>query len=331
MKRKYRIVAFLLLSALSLFVVGLWVVSDYMLGYSLCPERDAYDVEGILKRKSDEYPWQREWLDSLCDHAGLHDINMRSTVSDSMLHAVCLPAVCPTERTALLVHGYGCCSLDMLHIAFIYHRLLGMNVLMPDLYGHGLSRGDHVNMGWLDRLDVLQWSAVADSLFGGGTRMVLHGISMGGATVMMASGECLPPYVCAFVDDCGYTSVWDEFSSELYERFNLSSSLLMCTTSLLCRHRYGWSFQEADCVSQVIRCRLPMLFIHGEKDTFVPTRMVSELFRVKPEPKRIWIAKGSKHARSYADHPDEYASRVASFINEYIPQEHEGRLLVQGQ
>lgn len=237
-----------------------------------------------------------------------------------MLHAVYLPAVTPTERTALLVHGYGCYSLDMLHIAYIYHHLLGMNVLMPDLYAHGQSQGDHINMGWLDRLDVLQWSAVADSLSGGRTQMVLHGISMGGATVMMLSGEELPPYVKAIVDDCGYTSVWDEFEGELRVRFHLPAFPLMYATSWLCQQRYGWNFREASSIDQVRRCRLPMLFIHGDRDTFVPTAMVYRLFAAKPQPKRLWISQGSKHARSYADNPEEYTRKVASFVNEYLSQ-----------
>ena len=203
MSKKCRIAAVASLLVAALLATGMWLASDYMLGYSLSPERDAYDVERMMEKKAGEYPWQRDWLDSLRDHAGLHDLSLRSCQSDSMLHAVYLPAVTPTERTALLVHGYGCYSLDMLHIAYIYHHLLGMNVLMPDLYAHGQSQGDHINMGWLDRLDVLQWSAVADSLSGGRTQMVLHGISMGGATVMMLSGEELPPYVKGIVDDCG--------------------------------------------------------------------------------------------------------------------------------
>ena len=320
MKKKYRIVAASLLVVAVLLAAGLWLASDYMLSYSLCPERDTYDVEAFVAKKSRDYPWQRDWLDSLRDHAGLHDLEMRSPVNDSLLHAVYVPAVVPTGRTAMLVHGYGCCSLGMLHIAYIYHHLLGMNVVMPDLYAHGLSQGGHVNMGWLDRLDVLRWTAIADSLLGGDTRMVMHGISMGGATVMMLSGEDTPPCVRAIVDDCGYTSVWDEFAGELQARFHLPAFPLMGTTSRLCQSRYGWNFQEASSLAQVARCRLPMLFIHGSQDTFVPTAMVYRLYAAKPQPKRLWIAEGSRHARSYADHPEEYTRKVASFVCEYLPQ-----------
>ena len=76
-------------------------------------------------------------------------------------------------------------------------------------------------MGWKDRIDVLQWMNIANEIFGDSTQMVVHGISMGGATTMMVSGEKQQPYVKCFVEDCGYTSVWDEFSHELKSSFHL--------------------------------------------------------------------------------------------------------------
>lgn len=312
-----------LLSCLILLVLllgaGLFFASQYMLSYSLQPTCEAYDEESTLIKKAKEYPWQKDWIDSLRECRGLHELRIISQQNGTALHAIYMPAVVPNSKTALLVHGYGCYSLDMIHIAYIYHHVLGMNVLMPDLYGHGESMGDHVNMGWLDRIDVLQWVTVADSLYGGNTQMVMHGISMGGATVMMASGEQVPACVRAYVDDCGYTSVWDEFAGELRARFSLPTFPLMYTTSWLCRQRYGWDFREANSMKQLAHCRLPMLFIHGDKDTFVPTRMVYELYRCKPQPKRIWISKGSKHAQSYSDHPEEYTKQVTSFVKDYLP------------
>ena len=92
---------------------------------------------------------------------------------------------------------------------------------------------------------------------------------MGGATTMMVSGEKQQPYVKCFVEDCGYTSVWDEFSHELKSSFHLPAFPLMYTTSWLCEKKYGWNFKEASSLKQVEKCELPMLFIHGDKDTYV--------------------------------------------------------------
>ena len=94
------------------------------------------------------------------------------------------------------------------------------HAVAPDLRACGESEGDYVGMGWLDRKDVLQW---IDYIIEQDpeAKIVVHGISMGAATTMMTAGESTPDNVKAFVEDCGYTSVWDIFSSELQLRFGL--------------------------------------------------------------------------------------------------------------
>ena len=120
-------------------------------------------------------------------------------------------------------------------------------------------------MGWKDRLDILKWINVTKGIYGDSTEIVIHGISMGAATTMMVSGEQLPANVKCFVEDCGYTSVWDEFSKELKNQFGLPEFPLLDATSLLCKIKYGWSFKEASALNQVRKCHLPMFFIHGCK------------------------------------------------------------------
>jgi len=146
--------------------------------------------------------------------------------------------------------------------------------------------------------------------------MVVHGVSMGGATTMMLSGEKVPAGIkdIRFVDDCGYTSVWDEFAGELKAQFGLPEFPLMYATSLLCHLRYGWSFGEASAISQVAKCPYPMLFIHGDSDTFVPTEMVNRLYAAKTGPKEIWITENTEHALSYKNHRETYIRRVRQFI-----------------
>lgn len=100
----------------------------------------------------------------------------------------------------------------------------------------------------------------------------------------------------------------------LKAEFNLPEFPLLYTTSALCRLRYGWSFGEATSLKQVAKCSKPMLFIHGDTDNFVPSGMVYPLFNAKPQPKELWITKGTAHAKSYKDYPEEYSRRVAAFV-----------------
>jgi len=289
-----------------------------MLNYSLTPKNRGKDIEGSYRFMYDRYDFLESWVDSLNLAGALRDTSIINP-EGIPLHALYIAASKPTHRTAVIVHGHTDNAVRMLMIGYLYNHDLGYNVLLPDLQYHGLSGGKAIQMGWKDRLDVLQWMDVANATFGGNTHMAVHGISMGAATVMMLSGESLPPYVQCLVEDCGYTSVWDEFSNELRRNFFLPPFPLMYTTSLLCQKKYGWNFKEASALGQVRRCTLPMFFIHGDADTFVPTWMVFPLYEAKPEPKELWLAPDSKHALSYKDHKNEYTERVHHFVSRYIP------------
>ena len=268
----------------------------------------------------EHYPFLSHWVDSLQRENALRDTFILAE-DGVRLHALYLYADTLTAHTAVAVHGYTDNAVRMLHIAYLYNHDLHYNVLLPDLRFAGQSEGDHIQMGWKDRLDVLRWMEVANELFapeGSQTRMVVHGISMGAATTVCVSGEPQPPFVNCFVEDCGYTSVWDEFSYELKGQFGLPPFPLMYTTSWLCNAKYGWNFKEASSLNQVRKCKLPMFFIHGDADTYVPTWMVYPLYEAKSEPKELWLAPGATHAMSYKDHPEEYTERVKNFVGKYI-------------
>ncbi|MCR5179905.1 MAG: alpha/beta hydrolase [Bacteroidaceae bacterium] len=218
-------------------------------------------------------------------------------------------------RVAVCIHGWRQQAISILHIARIYHQQLGCDVLLPDLHAHGLSEGETIGMGWKEREDVLHWMKVAAELFDAHD-FIVHGISMGAATTMNVAGEPLPDEVkkIRFVEDCGYTSVWDEFRHELKADFGMSPFPLLYTSSWLCWLRYGWSFSQAAPLDQVAKCPYPMLLIHGDNDTFVPSWMIHPLYEAKPQPKKLWITAGSEHDRSYNDYTEEYVRRVVEFV-----------------
>ena len=224
----------------------------------------------------------------------------------------------PTAKTAVIVHGYTDNAIRMMMIGYLYNKKLDFNILLPDLRDTGLSGGNAIQMGWLDRKDVTQWMEVANRIYGDSTSMVVHGISMGAATTMMVSGEPQPDYVKCFVEDCGYTSVWDQFSKELKEQFGLPQFPLMYTADWLCQLEYGWGFKEASALKQVARCHLPMFFIHGDKDDYVPTWMMYKLYEAKPQPKALWIVPEADHAHSYLFNTEEYTQKVKAFVDKYI-------------
>ena len=319
MKRIVRIVVVSVLLLAAIVAGG----SLYMLSYSLRPDatmraKNASSYEYMYG----EYPFLRPWVDSLERTGALRDTVILGSEGER-LHAIYAAAPRPTDRTAVIVHGYTDNAVRMLMIGYLYNRDLGCNILLPDLYYHGQSEGRAIRMGWKDRFDVLRWMDIANDIFGGDTRMGVHGISMGAATTMMVSGEEQQPYVKCFVEDCGYTSVRDQFSKELKEQFGLPAFPLLDAASWLCGLKYGWTFGEASSLEQVRKSRLPMLFIHGDADDYVPTSMVYPLYEAKPGEKELWVVPGASHANSYRDNREEYTRRVGEFVGKYIGDEAE--------
>ena len=287
----------------------------YLLDYALCP--DMVSPQTAEQRIREAYPQVRPWLDSLEQAGALRDTVVTSP-DGTPLHAVYARAPRSTCRTAIIVHGYTDQAMEMLHIGYLYHHDLHFNILLPDLRYAGKTPGDAIQMGWKDREDVVRWIAAAPELFGDSVKMVVHGISMGAATTMMTAGEPLPPAVRCFVEDCGYTSVWDQFAKELKEQFGLPAFPLLHTASTLCDWKYGWNFREASALEQLKKCDRPMLFIHGDEDTYVPTWMVYDLYQAKSGLKELWVTSGVDHAHSYQKYPAEYTRKVRAFTDKYM-------------
>ncbi len=313
-KRWVAAVATLILAA----IVGVITYgSFYLVDYALTSKPQSHS-----KNWGKAYAWYpelRPWLDSIRAERVWSD-TFALMPDGTRAHAVLIRSTKANGRTAVVVHGYTNNSIDMLHIARIYNKEMHYNIVLPDLHGHGLTGGNDIQMGWKDRIDVLKWIEMAPKTFGisaDSMRLVVHGISMGAATTMCVSGEETPQYVRCFVEDCGYTSAWDEFEHELRGRYSLPAFPLLYTASWLTKIKYGWSFKEASPLKQVAKCKKPMLFIHGDKDTFVPTSMVYPLYDAKPQPKELWIAPGSGHAFAYRDHRKEYIRKVEAFVNRY--------------
>ena len=321
MKRKAFGIQYIIIGAaalLTFIAVGVVGGAMFLLDFALTPESRGKNEDASWQFMYERYEGMKAWHDSLTACHALRDTFVCASDDTVRLHAYYVKAARPTRRTAVLVHGYTDNAVRIMMLGRMYERNLGMNILVPDLRFAGQSGGSHIQMGWFDRHDVHRWIDVVPTLFGDSATIVVHGISMGAATTMMLSGDTLPSRVRTFVEDCGYTSVWEQFSKELKEQFGLPAFPLLHTASALCQWRHGWNFGEASSLEQVKKCRLPMLFIHGSDDKFVPTEMVHTLHRAKPGAKDLWIAPKSLHAMSYHDHPQEYTERIRAWVDRYL-------------
>ena len=219
------------------------LAGKYMSNYALKPTPHGTDDIERTRHKADSLmPGSTVWYDDLKAQGILKD-TMIVGYNDFKVHACFVPAKDPStaQGTAIVVHGYTDNHFVFLYLVRMYRDDFNYNVLFPDLQYHGYSEGNAAQMGWFDRLDVSKWAEVAHNIFGDDF-MVLHGVSMGAATVMMMSGDPQPEYIRAYVEDCGYSSAWAQFAHNLKDSFHLPPFPILNSASSISKRRYGWSF-----------------------------------------------------------------------------------------
>lgn len=218
----------------------------------------------------------------------------------------------------ILVHGYSSYGLEMAEYARYYNEELGYNILVPDLRGHGESQGNYIGFGWHDRKDIIKWINYLIERNGEDAQIILHGVSMGAGTVLMTSGEELNKNVKFIVADCSYTSAKAILKYQLKRMYRLPSFPIIQITSLMSKFRARYFFGEASALNQVKKSKVPILFIHGDSDRFVPTDMVHELYEAAACEKKLLIIKGAAHANAFWKDSASYKKQVGNFINDYI-------------
>ena len=232
-----------------------------------------------------------------------------------------LPAAKPTNKLVILTHGYLGHALQMGLYGQHYYEDLGYDIFMPDARGHGKSGGDYYGFGWPDRLDLIDWTASLVKELGPDTEVVYHGLSMGAATVLMASGEAeLPKEVKGIVSDSSYQSVYQLFSYQMNRMFYLPAFPLLDSTSLLTKIRAGYSFRKASALTEVKKTEVPILFIHGDSDTFVPKDMAEELYRETKSESELLLIQNANHGEAFALAEDDYKMRIDQFLKRFVSE-----------
>lgn len=138
---------------------------------------------------------------------------------------------------------------------------------------------------------------------------------MGAATVLMASGDELPQNVKAIIADSGYTSVWDIFASEAKARFGIPAFPVLNMFQVVAKIRAGYDIKKASALEQVKKSNTPILFIHGDKDDFVPESMCEKLYDSANCIKEKLIISGAGHTDSKYKEPDTYYNKIFEFID----------------
>lgn len=217
----------------------------------------------------------------------------------------------------IFFHGYRCGSIRDGNGAFLLSKERGYNVLMVDQRAHGQSEGMVMTFGIKERLDCLSWIAYANERFGSQKPIVLMGISMGAATVLMASGEELPENVRCVVADCPFSAP-KEIIQTVIKSMKLPVGLLYPLAKLSAKVYGGFELEETSAKEAVKKCKIPVLFIHGDDDRFVPCHMGQACYEACESEKQLLLVKGAGHGLSHCVDAQTYAETVHGFLDRVL-------------
>ncbi len=219
------------------------------------------------------------------------------------------------EDKPLLIgfHGFKSTALRDMCGAGKLARQMGMNALLVDQRSHGKSEGKTISFGVKERFDCLAWAQYASKRWPG-RPILLAGVSMGAATVLMASDLDLPAEVKGIMADCPYSDPGAIIKKVGRDSMGPASILLYPFILLGARLYGGFSLTAASPVKAVKNAKVPILFIHGEDDRFVPCDMSREAYDACVSPKMRVTVPGAAHAIAYILDPEKYGRAVREFI-----------------
>ena len=278
------------------------------------PESTLRTLEGTpMERYLPAIRKAREWYP-----AQKHEDIFINSFDGLRLHATLIRQEDP-RGTAILCHGFHSSGPADFSCALrpLYER--GFQLLVIDQRAHLKSGGRWLTMGVKERRDVQSWARWAARQFGPEHPLYLEGMSMGAATVLMASELPLPANVRAVVADCGYTSPREIFSSVI-GRMLPHPRVLLWGADLCCRLAAGFSVDGADARKALARTKLPVLLIHGEADTFVPCFMSRENYEAAAGEKKLVTVPGATHGMSYLVDEPKVTAALDAFLDRHIPR-----------
>ena len=307
MSKKKKIIIGVLSTLVVLVVMVLGYAANYLVTYAF---DNPYRTEKQLTLKGSEKDDQK-WLKHQDQQVKW---KLRAQDTGQNLVAFYYPAKKVTNKTIVVAHGYQGSHYTMAPYIRMFHEQ-GYNVLAPDDRGSGQSSGRYVTFGYPDSRDYLGWLDQVIDKNGENSQIGLFGVSMGGATVMMMSGLNLPPQVKAIVEDCGYDTVANELAFQLKQQFNMPKEPLITLSLWLAEFRVGHNFKKGSSVEALRNNKLPIFFINGQDDKFVPTEMVYKNYHATQGKKQLWVTHDTKHADSQKNYPQQYRKKVGAFFN----------------
>ncbi len=308
----------ILLIVLAVLLAALLGAAWYFFQFSILRRKEERTDEEYELPDSIWHGWAEQMKEAqtwLREHTAEHP---SITSFDGLkLSALYIPSELERPKGTLIAfHGYrSLATIDFALEAKFLHDL-GYRLLLPYQRSHGESQGKYITYGVKERFDCRDWANYARQRFGE-EDIFLLGISMGASTVLMAAGTDLPETVRGIVGDCGFTSPWDIMRHVSQRDFKLPSFPLMNLLDLLAKRLAGFSLKGADTRKALGASTLPVLFLHGAADDFVPVYMTQENTRACAGEKELYLVPGAGHAQSFSTDPQGCGDRMARFFQRH--------------
>lgn len=222
----------------------------------------------------------------------------------------------PKKPFAILVHGYRGSGLRDFAGGLGYYLSQGFNAVLIDHRGHGISDGKTITFGIKERKDLVSWINYVIETYGKDTKILLAGISMGGATVLMVLDQKLPSNVKCVISDCPFSSPLG-IILKVTDQMHISSKLCKPFIKLSARLFAHVNLEESSAIESVKKSSVPILVIHGTADRYVPVEMSEELKKANPSIELLEV-EGAPHGLSFLKDNKLYTSVAKSFLERYF-------------
>lgn len=217
------------------------------------------------------------------------------------------------KRVIIAMHGWRSSWAKDFGTIDSFWQENGCSVLYAEQRAQGESEGNYMGFGLLERYDCLEWIRWVNERTGGKLPVYLAGVSMGASTVLMAAGLDLPENVKGIISDCGFTSPYAVWKHVVEKNLHLSYRMHRSQIIRRCRKRIQMGDREYSTVEALKSSHIPVLFVHGSDDRFVPVEMTYENYKACQAPKMLLIVPGAGHGMSYYTEPEKYERAFKEF------------------
>ena len=309
MKTIVKIITIIILFLTIVVLVGGYYIGSHLYDAFLDPSTDKSKyVETLAMKDQKLIEWQN-WSNGI----QYKDVNVES-FDHLILHSYLIEQTTKSDVWVIIYHGYGEDATYMTDAAKFFYAQ-GYSLLLPDARAHGKSEGSAYGMGWYDRLDIIAWIEYINEKYPD-QQIILYGFSAGASSILMTTGEDLPDNVKAIISDSAYTTAYDLLDYQFDKIYSFPTFPLIFSMDLVASVQLGYGLKDASSLKQLPKATVPILFIHGEKDTTVPVEMVYKLYEATRSEKELLIIPLADHGETTKD--SLYWKSVLTFIQKYI-------------